>query len=159
VPESERLTDSLIVKGTKTDQTRVLTLPEFLRTELAEHLAQPLGGDDARSFVFVTADGYPVRQNNFYKRSYKPAVRSALPAGLAGLRFHDLRHTCAALAIERGAHPFHIKTLLGHEDIRTTLNIYGHLFPSMESALAEAMDTGYRRAIEAQASNVVALRR
>ena len=53
-----------------------------------------------------------------------------------GLRFHDLRHTCAALAIERGAHPFQIKTLLGHEDIRTTLNIYGHLFPSMETALA-----------------------
>jgi hypothetical protein len=58
----------------------------------------------------------------------------------------------------RGA-PVQIKTLLGHGDIRTTLNIYGHLFPSMESALADAMDSGYRRALEAQTSNVVTLRR
>lgn len=35
----------------------------------------------------------------------------------------------------------------------------GHLFPSMETALADAMDNGYRRAVEAQTSNnVVALR-
>jgi integrase len=38
VSESGRLTDSYIVKGTKTDQTRVLTLPKFLKAELAEHL-------------------------------------------------------------------------------------------------------------------------
>jgi hypothetical protein len=44
--------------------------------------------------------------------------------------FHDLRHTCASLAIERGAHPKLIQTRLGHEDIRTTLNVYGHMFPS-----------------------------
>lgn len=29
---------------------------------------------------------------------------------------------------------------LGHEDIKTTLNTYGHRFPSMETALSEALD-------------------
>jgi integrase len=146
------------VKGTKTDATRTLRLPDFLKAELTEHLAQPLGGDDARAFIFTTADGYPVRHNNLYKRIYKPAVVKALPAGLAArFRFHDLRHTCAAFAIEAGAHPFQIKTLLGHEDIRTTLNIYGHLFPSTEDALAAALDAGYRSAAEQPA--VVPLRR
>jgi integrase len=159
VPEEERLSDSLIVKGTKTDATRTLRLPDFLRSELAEHLTRPLGGDDARAFIFTTADGCAVRHNNLYKRVYKPAVVRALPATLAErFRFHDLRHTCAAFAIEAGAHPFQIKTLLGHEDIRTTLNIYGHLFPSTEDALADALDAGYRKAAMAE-SAVLPLRR
>lgn len=77
VSDAERLTDSLIVKGTKTDQTRTLRLPAFLKAELADHLAQPLGGDDPRAFIFTTEDGSPVRHGNFYKRVYRPAVRAA----------------------------------------------------------------------------------
>jgi integrase len=30
-----------------------------------------------------------------------------------------------------------VQARLGHEDIRTTINIYGHLLPSGEAALAE----------------------
>ena len=44
---------------------------------------------------------------------------------------------------------------LGHEDIRTTMNLYGHLYPSAEAALAEALDAGYRSAAEPE--NVVEL--
>jgi hypothetical protein len=44
-----------------------------------------------------------LRRSNFYRRHYKPAVPRA---GLdADPRFHDLRHTCAALLIAQGAHP------------------------------------------------------
>ena len=60
-----------------------------------------------------------------------------------GLRFHDLRHTCAALSIAAGAHPKLIVSRLGHSTIQITLDRYGHLFPSVEEALADALDAAY----------------
>jgi hypothetical protein len=35
---------------------------------------------------------------------------------------------------------------LGHSTIQVTLGTYGHLFPSLEASLTEAMDGVYRRA-------------
>lgn len=51
---------------------------------------------------------------------------------LAPLPFHDLRHTAAALAIATGAHPMEITTRLRYASITTTLNVYGHLFKSLD---------------------------
>jgi integrase len=63
-----------------------------------------------------------------------------------GLRFHDLRHTRASLLIAAGAHPKLIQARLGHSSITTTLDRYGHLFPSVEAALAEALDLTFASA-------------
>jgi hypothetical protein len=54
--------------------------------------------------------------------------------------FHDLRHTAVALAIAEGAHPKAIQARLGHASITTTLNTYGHLFPSLDTELADRLD-------------------
>jgi hypothetical protein len=43
------------------------------------------------------------------------------------LRFHDLRHTTAALMLRLGASPAAVQKILRHADIRTTLDTYGHL--------------------------------
>ena len=56
------------------------------------------------------------------------------------VRTHDLRHTCASLLISLGAHPKAIQERLGHSDISVTLNLYGHLFPSLEEQLTDALD-------------------
>ena len=51
------------------------------------------------------------------------------PEALApGLRFHDLRHTCASHLIAIGAHPKYIQAQLGHSTIAVTFDVYGHLF-------------------------------
>lgn len=50
------------------------------------------------------------------------AVQRALP----GVRFHDLRHTCASLLIQSGIDLYRVGTILGHSDIRTTKR-YAHL--------------------------------
>ncbi len=143
VPANQRLTDSLIVGPTKTYAKRKVSVPAFLRDELAAHLSRSLpGGDGPEAFIFTTPTGEPVRHNLFYKRVFVPAVREAF--GGRQLRFHDLRHTCAAWLIEAGAHPLQIKLRLGHKEIRTTMDTYGHLFPSAEPELADLLDSGYR---------------
>lgn len=67
-------------------------------------------------------------------------------AGLPeGLRVHDLRHTAVAILISQGVHPEAIKRFLGHSSIRVTMDICGHLFPSEQEALAEALDNAFTR--------------
>ena len=130
----ERITPSLVIGPTKTHATRKLSIPQFLAAEL-ESFMEP---GSPQSFLFTDSDGGPIRHTNFYKRTFKP---------LAGAtRFHDLRHTCAALLIDQGAHPAAIQRHLGHEDIRTTLNTYGSLFPAAQEAMAASLDAAYQAA-------------
>jgi Phage integrase family len=63
---------------------------------------------------------------------------------LLGVRFHDLRHTCAARLIAAGRHLEEVKTYLGHSSIRVTSDRYGHLFPEARAAIADALDATYR---------------
>ena len=148
----------LIFGPTKTHAERVVSLPRFLRDEFEQHVARPLpGGNRPDSLVFTTPRGAPVRHNLFYKRVFKPAVYAALPAAKHGLRFHDLRHTCAALLVAAGRHPLEIKQRMGHASITMTMDVYGHLFPSAEAALADVLDASCRAA-EDGGSRVVALR-
>lgn len=154
LPQGQRLTDSLITGPTKTYANRRISIPAFLRELLAEHVARPLpGGAGPEAFVFTTPTGEAVRHNLFYKRVFKPTVAATFPG--RALRFHDLRHTCAAWLIEAGAHPLQIKLRLGHKEIRTTMDTYGHLFPSAEPELAELLEAGYR---SAEAPSILTLR-
>ncbi len=47
--------------------------------------------------------------------------------------------------IAAGAHPRALMERLGHEDIKTTLNVYGHLLPELQEELSDRLDTIYRR--------------
>lgn len=71
---------------------------------------------------------------------FLPALK-APPADARKLRFHDLRHTCASLLIAAGTPALYVKERLGHASIATTMNLYGHPFPSMEATTADALDT------------------
>jgi integrase len=151
----------LEVGPTKTHATRTVSLPTFLKEMLRVHLTtQPSEGDSIpggtgpEAYVFTSKSGGPLRMGLVYSRYFKRAVAGwtdkrgkehpgALPVRLHGLRFHDLRHTCAALSIAAGAHPKLISARLGHSSIQITLDRYGHLFPSMEEALAEALDLAF----------------
>jgi hypothetical protein len=58
-----------------------------------------------------------------------------------GVRLHDLRHTCASLAISAGANIKVVQKLLGHKTAVLTLDRYGHMFPDDLDAVANAFDT------------------
>jgi integrase len=126
---------------TKTAKARRVGMPKFLVEMFTEYLSALDGGPDA--LVFRSPEGGPLRHHNMYVREFKPTVRAALPPEKHGLRFHDLRHTCASLLIAAGAHPKAIQEHLGHKDIQTTFNVYGHLLPSAQKALAAALDAAF----------------
>ncbi|HXF72084.1 MAG TPA: site-specific integrase, partial [Actinomycetota bacterium] len=133
-----------ILGSTKTDRERSVALPAFLAEELARHLEAHSSPSAPEAFVFTGPGGSPLRPNNWRRRVFLPAQRAA---GITPLRrIHDLRHTAAALAIEAGAHPKMVQEMLGHSSITVTLDVYGHLFPSLHDALAASLEETFRRA-------------
>jgi integrase len=138
----------LVFGPTKTYGQRTVRLPRFLCEELADHLSGRL--HQADDFVFTGSSGGPLRHNLFYTRHFKPAVvRAGLPTAL---RFHDMRHTCAALLIAQGAHPKAIMERLGHSSIQVTLDRYGHLFASLDGTLTDGLEATYRASLSARAA-------
>ncbi len=134
----------LVFGPTKTFERRSVPLPQFLVDEMAAYLVgRPTDPED---FVFTAPEGGPLRHRNFYRRHFKPAVhRAGLPERT---RFHDLRHTCAAILVAEGAHSLAVMKRLGHSSITVTMNTYGHLFPALEEALTDGLDRAYRAAQE-----------
>ncbi len=144
----------IIVGTPKNYKGRTVPLPEFLRDEAARYLAArsaKLGcvlDPDELVFPPIRNARQSGRKAEFLvSQSVRQAIlKPALAhAGLPGdVRVHDLRHTAASLLIQLGAHPRAIMDWLGHTDIKMTLNVYGHLFPSVEEDLTERLDALYR---------------
>lgn len=53
---------------------------------------------------------------------------------------HSLRHTAASLLLSRGEPPQLVQQLLGHQDISTTVSIYGSHFPCQRHEAVDQLD-------------------
>lgn len=127
---------------------RNVSIPASLVEMLGEHFGRPVVRDSG--LAFPTTTGRPMRRSNFPRRVWKRALAELGWEGnhpLAGLVFHELRHTAAALAIAQGAHPLTVKERLGHSSITVTMDRYGHLFPAQDEALAQALDEVLRTSL------------
>ncbi|MEW6308584.1 MAG: site-specific integrase [Bacillota bacterium] len=90
-----------------------------------------------QGLVFTTTFGTPLDPSHLRQRSFHPLLAKA---GLPGVRFHDLRHTCATLLLGQSAHPKLVQEQLGHSQISVTLDIYSHVTAPMMKDLAAKMD-------------------
>ena len=61
-------------------------------------------------------------------------------ADVPKIRIHDLRHSHASFLIEKNYPIIAIKERLGHKNIQTTLDIYGHLYPNKDKEIADEID-------------------
>jgi integrase len=114
---------------------RTVTLPAVAAEALAEHLstyAEP--GPDG--LVFPVERGGPIRRSNFTRRVWIPATRAA---AVEGLRFHDLRHTAATLAVAAGASTRELMVRMGHSSSAAALR-YQHVMAGRDAAIAAALD-------------------
>ena len=67
-------------------------------------------------------------------------------AGCKHVRFHDLRHTFATLALENGMDVKTLSAMLGHVSAATTLDIYTHITGDMQRAAAASIDRSIGKA-------------
>ena len=79
--------------------------------------------------VFTASHGEPL-QGRVVTRIFQTLLeRASLPT----MRFHDLRHAAATLMLALGIPLLEVSRALGHSQTSTTLDIYSHALPEMQS--------------------------
>lgn len=131
---------------TKTERSRrTIAVPVFAVSALRAHRARQIEDrlfagqewqGDAWGLVFMSLRGTPLDAKNVTRRFQ--ALLAKL--GLARMRFHDLRHACAARMLAQGEHPRVVMETLGHSQISMTMNTYSHVIPALQREAAGRMD-------------------
>jgi len=101
-----------------------------LRVHLSEY-AQP----EADGLVFTSPGGVQLRQSNFRRRVWAPALAEV---GLQGVRFHDLRHTGNTLTAGAGANLRELTERMGHSSAQAAM-VYLHATGERQRQIADAL--------------------
>jgi integrase len=120
----------------KTNEERDVVLPVFLADELGAHIGRYVA-DDPDALVFTTEHGTPIRNSNFRRRHWQPALAAA---GIDKLTMHEMRHTSASIMADQGWSLQAVKEQLGHSSILVTADIYSHLYSTSRDELADRLD-------------------
>jgi integrase len=117
---------------------RVVALDQGTVTVLAEHRAhtfcvRPDNGSQMESgLLFTRTDGSPIHPHSV-SQGFERRIRRL---GLPRIRFHDLRHTSATLALSAGIHPKVVSERLRHASVMITLDTYSHVVPTLQEEAA-----------------------
>jgi integrase len=114
---------------------RTVVLPKAAADALALHL-DTWADIEPDGLVFTAPEGGPLRHSNCTHRVWYPATKAA---GVEGLRFHDLRHTAATLALAAGANTRELKQHIGHPSPTAALR-YQHVMDGQDAPAASALD-------------------
>ena len=105
--------------------------------EMVRHYAVNHAVENDYDLVFPAKNGRWMDRKNWQRRGFNVAcieaglfnreVVKCKPVEKPLYRPYDLRHFFASMLIERQVNLKKIQTLMGHNSIETTLNVYGHL--------------------------------
>lgn len=124
--------EDLILEPKTPKSKRKITLPDFLCKMVIEYIGK-LVCCEAGDRLFNVTKHYLKHEMN----------RGCKKSGVKAIRIHDLRHSHASLLIEMGFSPLLISERLGHEDIKTTLQTYSHLYPNKQAEVANKLQNLY----------------
>lgn len=65
---------------------------------------------------------------------------AANEAGLKRITIHGLRHSHVSLLIKNKYDIFEVSKRIGHKSVKTTQDIYGHLFDDVQKSIANDLD-------------------
>ena len=124
---------TLISKPKTKSSIRTLILPPDMLDILAEHKKNA-----TCEWVFPSPvkEGEPRNPASLYGKFQKILKR----AQCKKVRFHDLRHTFATMALENGMDIKTLSAMIGHISAETTLNIYSHITDTMQKQAAVKID-------------------
>lgn len=137
---------NLVYGQPKDHERRSVPLPTWLAEELEAHaqLYPPaercvkehpakLRSPCRSGLVLAGRHGGPLDYQSWYKRVWRPACTLAKVQATP----HDLRHTAASLAVQRGVPIEQVSRMLGHASVNTTRR-YAHWAPDNDEALRAA---------------------
>jgi integrase len=121
-------TDLMLIPKTS-KSLREVPIPDFLYNDIKDYISR-IGGIQPDDRIF------------YFKKTalQKEIKRCAKEAGLPLIRVHDLRHSHASLLINMDVSIFEISERLGHESVKTTMDIYAHLYPEKEAQLIDKLN-------------------
>ena len=86
-------------------------------------------------YVFPASTGGPISPDSVNNMLHRVLKRAGLPS----IRFHDLRHTFATLALQNGVDIKTVSGMLGHFSAGFTLDTYAHVTTSAQKEAARTM--------------------
>ncbi len=98
---------------------------------------QPADGFVPIDFVCTNADGKYIRRETLGQLCLR--LQKEIE-GLKGFHFHSLRHTYTSNLLALGAAPKDVQELLGHDDVKLTMNVYAHATREAKRNSARLLD-------------------
>ena len=89
----------------------------------------------AGEYVFPSPNGGPISPDSVLNMLHRVLKRAGLPK----VRFHDLRHTFATLALQNGVDIKTVSSMLGHYSAGFTLDTYTHVTTPAQMEAANTM--------------------
>ena len=86
-------------------------------------------------YVFPSSTGGPISPDSVNNMLHRVLKRAGLPS----IRFHDLRHTFATLALQNGVDIKTVSGMLGHFSAGFTLDTYAHVTTSAQKEASRTM--------------------
>jgi integrase len=124
------------VGPTKGRKARSVPVPAFVLDRISVQCADKAPGD----LVFPGPDGKYLPRPKSNGGWFTVAVTRA---GVQKITPHDLRHTCASLAVSAGVNVLALQRMLGHTSAKVTLDTYADLFDDDLDALAATLHSRY----------------
>ena len=106
-----------------------------LGTDAMGILKQQREKQPSSSYVFPGPTGGPIAPDSVLHMLHRVLDRAGLPE----IRFHDLRHTFATLALQNGVDVKTVSGMLGHFSAGFTLDTYAHVTTAAQRQAAETM--------------------
>ena len=119
----------------KSSKARYVDMSDELTRVLKQwRLACPCG---ELNLVFPNNEGKYQSADNMIKRRFNKVLDGA---GVARVRFHDLRHTYASLLLAKDMNIKYIQKQMGHASFEITMNTYAHLMPEVYEKSEKAIN-------------------
>lgn len=125
---------SLVLSPPKASRRRRIDIGQRTVSVLRQHLKKQR---IPSPWVFTDAHNEPLQKDCFVRTVFRPLLQQAR---LPRIRFHDLRHTSATLALASGLNVKVISERLGHASAKMTLDVYTRALPTLQREAAAQME-------------------
>jgi integrase len=148
----QRIDGTLALVPPKRDSVRTVPLPQTTADALAAHIDRY--GTTAvkctccrgsNRLLFLSETGKLISHGPFNEKFWHPAVKAAGldPADADETGQHCLRHYYVSMLIDGHTNPKAVQEYLGHKNMKTTMDVYGHLFERAHEQAANTVDRAF----------------